>query len=304
MAKPIGERAMTDAERSQRYRDKRRTPKVRALQREENTGLGAPLQPMLQIAPHVGPAHGLTIAVIPDVQAKPDVATDHLRAAANYIVAHKPDIIVCIGDFADMASLSSYDVGTRGFEGRRYSKDIDASKRAMDQLMGPILAARSTNWSPGLHLTLGNHEDRIARATNIDPKLDGLMSVDDLGYADYGWMVHPFLQPVVFNGVAFCHYFPGGVMGRPITSPKQILNKLHMSAYAGHQQGRDIAFSRRADGRELTAIISGSFYQHDESYLSPFTNKHWRGMHMLHEVRDGGFDSMELSLGYLLRKWK
>jgi hypothetical protein len=35
----------------------------------------------------------------------------------------------------------------------------------------------------------------------------------------------------------------------------------------------------------MTAIISGSFYQHKYKYLSPFTNAHWRGMYFLHEVR-------------------
>jgi hypothetical protein len=77
-----------------------------------------------------------------------------------------------------------------------------------------------------------------------------------------------------------------------------------MSAVAGHQQGRDIAFGRRADGGDMTTIISGSFYQHTYKYLSPFTNMHWRGMWMLNEVRDGQFDELPLSIKFLLRKFK
>jgi hypothetical protein len=150
---------------------------------------------------------------------------------------------------------------------------------------------------------LGNHEDRITRAINRDPKLEGLMSLEDLQYENFGWTVFPFLQPVTIGGVAFCHYFPSGVMGRPITTAESILTKLHMSAFAGHQQGRDIAYAKRADGRDMTAIISGSFYQHQEQYLSPFTNNHWRGMYMLHEVRNGSFDEMAVSINYLKRKF-
>jgi hypothetical protein len=130
----------------------------------------------------------------------------------------------------------------------------------------------------------------------------GVISLDDLKYADYGWKCIPFLQPVVIAGVAFCHYFPSGIMGRPITRPDAVLRKLHMSAFAGHQQGRDIAYGKRADGRDLTAIISGSFYQHTEDYLSPFTNQHWRGTYFLHEVKNGSFDEMAISLNYLLRR--
>jgi hypothetical protein len=107
----------------------------------------------------------------------------------------------------------------------------------------------------------------------------------------------------VIEGVAFCHYFPAGVMGRPITTARALMTKMHMSAFAGHQQGRDIAYGRRADGTEMTTIIAGSFYQHDEEYLNPLTNVHWRGIYFLHDVRDGAFDEMAVSLSYLKQRF-
>jgi hypothetical protein len=170
----------------------------------------------------------------------------------------------------------------------------------MEAFMTPIIKANG--YKPKLVMTLGNHEDRIERVAAADPRrFTGKIS--DLGYAQFGWTVVPFLQPVEIGGVAFCHYFPAGVMGRPITTAAGILRKFHQSAFAGHLQGRDIAYSRRANGEQMTAIISGSFYQHDEHYLSPMTNRHWRGAYFLHEVKDGQFDEMALSLGYLLRKF-
>lgn len=279
----------------------RLTKKVSAKRREESTGINKPLQRPAVDAIVPVPERGLRIAVLPDVQAKEGVPLDHLAAYGQYIAEKQPDGIVCIGDFADMPSLSSYDIGKRSFEGRRYRKDVDAAKRAMGTFLTPI--AKVPGYKPWLKLTLGNHEDRITRAIEGDPKLDGTLSLDDLEYKNFGWEVYPFLQPVVVGGVAFCHYFPSGIMGRPTMSARQILNKLHMSAYAGHQQGRDIAYAKRADGGDLTAIISGSFYQHEESYLSPFTNKHWRGAYFLHQVKDGAFDEMALSLEYLLYRF-
>ncbi len=53
------------------------------------------------------------ILVLPDVQAKPDVDFKFLTAIGNYILSKKPDVIVCIGDFADMESLSTYDRGLK-----------------------------------------------------------------------------------------------------------------------------------------------------------------------------------------------
>jgi hypothetical protein len=76
-----------------------------------------------------------------------------------------------------------------------------------------------------------------------------------------------------------------------------------MSCVAGHQQGRDVAYSKRGDGRQMTSIIAGSSYPDDESYLNSQTNKHWRGIIMLNEVEDGSFDEMFVSTDYLLRKY-
>src|SRR5690606_24315512 len=114
----------------------------------------------------------------------------------NYAAAKKPDAIIQIGDFADMCSLSSYDRGKKAFEGRRYKKDIEASHEAMMKLMTPIAREWSEDWHPAMHLTLGNHENRINRATEDSPELDGVIGVADLEYEAWGWKVHPFLVPV------------------------------------------------------------------------------------------------------------
>jgi len=237
--------------------------------------------------------------VIPDVQAKSGNDFSYLRAAGNYIVEKKPDVIVCIGDFADMESLSTYDRGLKSFEGRSYNKDIWAAREAMDALLEPLFALWKidTTYKPRMVLTLGNHENRINRAVNEDRKLDGLISTDDLPYQD--WEVIPFLEVITIDGIAYSHYFTSGVMGRPITTANALLTKKHMSCFAGHQQGRQIAYGRRADGKEMTAIIAGSFYEHQEDYLGAQGNQHWRGCYMLHECNDGAFDEMAVSLRYL-----
>lgn len=281
-----------ESRRSKRYREARK----------EALGLAAPFAKPMVTLNVKGQAHGLRIAVVTDCQVKPGVPLEQLHWCGKYIAKKQPDVIVQIGDFCDMPSLSTHDdKGSLKFEGKRYKTDLDAVHEGMDLLMNPI--AKVSGYNPLLVLTLGNHEDRITRTINADKKLEGFMSLEDLQYERYGWKVYPFLQPITIAGVAFCHYFPSGIMGHPITSAKSILTKLHMSAFAGHQQGRDIAYAKRADGQDMTAIISGSFYQHDEEYMNPFTNSHWRGMYFLHEVKDGSFDEMAISIGYLRRRF-
>lgn len=249
---------------------------------------------------------GKKILVIPDVQAKPGHDFAYLRKLGQYIVEKKPDTIICLGDFADMPSLSSYDVGKKIFEGRRYKSDIVASKTAMQTLLAPLDAYKSDNkaYNPKMVMLYGNHEHRINRAVNDDPKLDGVLSLDDLEYEKFGWITVPFLEVHVEEGVAFSHYFTTGLAGRPASTASAQLNKKHMSCIAGHQQGLQIATAYRADGQPITSIIAGSFYEHNEDYMSPQGNKHWRGVLMLHEVKDGAFDLMPVSLNYLNKKYE
>jgi hypothetical protein len=252
------------------------------------------------------PEHGYKIAVIPDVQAMPGVPMEHLTWAGQYLCEKRPDIIVCIGDFGDFPSLSRWGQGQghASWEGRRYTNDLNAFHEAMQLFLTPIRdETAATGWDPTKIFTLGNHEAFIDRFVEENPVLTGHMSLDDLKLPEYGWQVFEFMQPVNIAGTAFCHFFPSGIMGRPITAARTLLSRLHMSAFAGHQQGRMIDFAKRADGTDMTAIISGSFYQHEYDYLSPFTNKHWRGMYMLHEVKGGSYDEMPVSIDFLRRRF-
>jgi hypothetical protein len=248
--------------------------------------------------------------IIPDLQVKEGVPLDHLTWGGQYIVEKKPDVVVMIGDFADMESLGMYDVGKKSFEGRRYKKDIAIAHKGMEMLLSPLKEFndkakrnKEKQYHPRMVLTLGNHEDRIQRAVESDPKLEGVIQIDDLRYKEYGWEVIPFLEPIIIDGVAYCHYFTSGILGKPVTSATALIAKKHQSCVMGHVQGRQIAYGTRADGKQLTGLFVGGFYQHDEAYLRWQGNKHWRGIWVLHEVDDGQFDEMPVSLNYLRRKY-
>lgn len=247
--------------------------------------------------------------VLPDCQIRPGDDVTFLKHIGNYIIDKRPEVIVCLGDFADMPSLSSYDVGKRQFEGRRYKLDISAVHEAMLVLLGPLYDLQTQQarnkkkvYTPRLVLTMGNHEQRIQRAVDNDPKMEGVIGLSDLSYENFGWEVVPFLDVIVIDGIAYSHYFTTGVAGRPASTANAMLNKKHMSCIAGHQQGLQIATAHRADGQRLTAIIAGSCYEHDEDYMGPQGNKHWRGALMLHEVHDGQFDLMPVSLDFLRKR--
>lgn len=93
--------------------------------------------------------------IIPDAHAKPGVDNDRFEWLGRYIYDEKPDVVVCIGDFADMESLSSYDKGKKSFEGRRYLKDIEAAVDAQEKLFYWVNQMEN---KPRMVMCIGNHE--------------------------------------------------------------------------------------------------------------------------------------------------
>lgn len=250
----------------------------------------------------------MKLLVIPDTQVKPGISLDYLSHIGQYIVDKKPDVVVHLGDHWDMPSLSSYDFGKRQYEGRRYKADIEAGNRGMLELLGPLYdynARQRINkkkpYIPRLLFLMGNHCQRIQRAVDNDPKLEGLIGFDDLMLQE--WEVYKFLEVVEIEGIAFSHYFTTGVAGKPASTANALLNKKHQSCIAGHQQGRQIATAYKANGEPITAIIAGSAYPHEEDYLGAQGNKHYRGIIMLYEAKNGSFDESFISLNYLKNKY-
>lgn len=242
---------------------------------------------------------------IPDIQAKEGVSLEHLKWIGQYIVDKKPDVIIQIGDFADLPSLSSYDKGKLAFEGRRYKTDIKAARIAMNLLLAPLReynermrATKHTQYKPRMVLTLGNHEERIMRAVNNNSELQGLMSYGDLPYED--WEVHDYLKPVVIDGVMYVHYLANPMTGKPYSGTAlNQLNKVQHSFCVGHKQTLDVATYFTPLGRQTWGIVAGACYSHTEDYKGYQGNEHWRGVVMLHDVKDGSFDPMFVSLDYL-----
>lgn len=249
--------------------------------------------------------------VIPDTQCKPGGDTQHLTGAGNYIAAKQPDRIIHLGDHWDMPSFSSYDKGKKRAEGQRYKADIEAGNTAMDVLMQPIhdLQAKQRRskkpvYKPDMHFLIGNHEERIMRYCEEHPEMDEHIGYHDFNASEHGFEVHEFNDPIVLDGVSYAHFFYNPNTGNPYGGMCSTrLKNIGFSFTMGHQQGKDQAERYLSNGAAHRALVVGSFYQHEEHYKGPQGNEHWRGCIYKHEVRDGNYDIMELSLRYLMEEW-
>lgn len=260
----------------------------------------------LRELPKARPAErlGRVHMVIPDVQAKPNVEHDHLEWIANYALEKRPDVIIQIGDWADMPSLSLYDKGKRCYEGRRYVKDIEAANYSLErferQLEDYNRSHPETPYNPRKVLTYGNHEFRIDRATQLDASLDGKLTLEDLDFERRGWETHNFLEVVTIDGIEYSHYFISGAMGRPVSSAAALLKARGSSATMGHVQRMDVSYHPQT---QQIGLFAGVCYTHNEDYLGPQGNSCPRQILLKHEVDEGRYDLMAVSLRFLKKRY-
>lgn len=216
----------------------------------------------------------MRIVVVGDVQAKPGESTDHLEHIGRYIVDKRPEVVVCIGDFFDFPSLSSYDKGKRVFEGRRLKDDLEAGHDAMKRMLKPLEELQQRQkyfkkkiYQPRMVFTCGNHEDRYDRLANDMPELEGMVGTKTLNLEQYGWEVYPFLKPVEIEGIFFVHYLANPFTGKPYSGTAlSQLKTVGRSFVVGHKQCLDTCIHPRLDGKLQFGLVNGASYPHDEAY--------------------------------------
>lgn len=242
--------------------------------------------------------------ICPDTQVKKGVPIDHMEWIGKAIRDYAPDVVVHLGDHWDFPSLSRYEpAGSLAKEGSRVEDDIQAGNEALARL------TKAMGRYKGRKVILeGNHEHRMIRAINDDPRLAGTIGYHLLNREPLGWEVVPYHcgapGQVVIDGVTYAHYFAAVNTGRPIGgTANNKLNHVGDTFVQGHVQGYDIGNKQFATGRIKQGIVAGSAYIHDEDYKG-MANNHWRGVLVLNEVRDGSFCVMPLTLDYLCRKYE
>jgi len=271
-------------------------------------------KPLMKIETTVGDiADDCTHFVIPDTQVRPDISLDYLHWVGMYIANRKPDVIIHLGDHADMPSLSSYDKGKRSAEGKRLHEDIKAAIDGMQVLLKPLYDLQQQElteygeirYKPRMVFTLGNREFRIMRHVDSNPELHGFFGYDDLKYKEQGWEVYDFLKPVIVNGVTYVHFMANPMSGKPYGGAAlNVLKNVGESFTQGHKQTLDVATRfLPSSGKQQWAIIAGACYVHDEDYKGYQGNKHWRGVVVKHNVVDGSFNPMFVDLDYLGKRY-
>ena len=235
--------------------------------------------------------------ICPDSHAHPDHRNDRYTWLGHLINDIKPDVVVDIGDWFDMPSLCSYDKGLKSFEGRRYKRDIEAGLDAQERMFSVI--RRQKKKLPRFVRTLGNHEQRIVRAVERDPILEGTIGLADLQSREYGWEEYPFLTPALIDGITYQHYFVSGIMGRPIGGERHaqsLIVKQMASCTQGHSHLFDYCIRSDVRGRKVHGCVVGVYQDYDADFAGP-ANRMWNpGIVVKRGVENGSYDLEHISL--------
>ena len=262
--------------------------------------------------------------VIPDLQVRSNKLSpcplDHLSWIGKYMVSLKPDTVIQLGDWQDFDALGQWSKGTLSHEGKKLKDDLDQFDKSMKLLMDPLkrLQKRTSDkyskrhkhyYSPRLVALDGNHEHRLDRFVQSNPEFEGFIDLSCLKREENGWEVVPFLKPIEVDGILYCHYFPRSANGKVMQTKRGAPNartqvqREMQSCTSGHLQGLD-TYVHQLGNRRLYGLIAGSCYLHLDDYMSPQGTKFWHGVIIKHEVREGQYDLMLVSLDYLCRKYE
>lgn len=249
-----------------------------------------------------------TYILIPDSHANPD----HLNTRADYlsklIIDIKPDVVVNMGDQFDMQSLSSYDKGKRAFQGRSYKKDVDSGLEFHDRVWGPVKATKKK--LPYTVYLIGNHEERIDRALDLSPELEGTIGYKDLDLERYyDDVVHYSGSTpgvIELDGILFAHFYISGIMGRPTGGEHpahMLLSKVKQSAVAGHSHLLDVCFQTTQVSKPWNGLITGCYLDYVPSWAGNQARLWKSGVSVLRNVDNGNFDFQWISLESLKQEY-
>lgn len=156
----------------------------------------------------------------------------------------------------------------------------------------------------------GNHENRIKKAIEIQPELEGAVSFSDLQLEDYYDDIVEYTggTPGVIDveGCSFAHYFISGNMGRPISGEHpaaSLIAKQYGSCSAGHSHLADYSMRTDNSGKKLHGLVGGCFFDYDSDWAGRSNRLYWRGCVIKRNVSDGDYSPQFVSMKELKRNY-
>lgn len=246
--------------------------------------------------------------VIPDQHAHFQFHNQRAEWLGRLIVDIKPDVVINLGDAADMPSLSDHDKGKKAFEGRTYKADIEAHLDFQYRMWAPVWKQKKKR--PRTVFIEGNHEHRIVKAIENEPRLEGAIGLHDLRIEEF---YDEFVQyrgntpgSIEISGITYSHFFTPTGSDRAISGlhhAYSLLTKKYASATCGHAHILDFCQHRTVAGNWILGLCSGCYQDYDAPWAGSSNDHWWRGVVIKRNVEAGGYSPQFVSLAEIEREY-
>lgn len=246
-----------------------------------------------------------TIAVWSCGHAVPEAPNDRFSLLGEFLYDLKPDMVIDLGDGADMASLNSFDGKyPEKIVSQNYERDVDVYNDSQERLHWKFrYHKRKKPFWVGFE---GNHEQRMKKAISLDPRLEGQrygISFKHLQTDHWFNEYHEYRNsaPAIasYLGVDFAHFFGSGNFGTATSGLHHaytVINNRHNSSVCGHSHKRNLYFK---DAPGSIGMVVGCYKGKEEGWAGQANKDWWTGVVVMRDVENGRFEPQFVSLKML-----
>lgn len=242
----------------------------------------------------------------------PSINNDRFKWLGELIYDTRPDYVIDLGDFDNLRSLNSFDSKKPSLVvASNYQEDINHGQEARDLIRHKIRKMKVKRpYFIGLE---GNHENRIKKALEYDPRISGErygISFDNLDtkswYDEYHEYENSAPYIIDLDGVSYAHYITSGNSGSAMYGEyhaSSLLKKRFRSTTVAHSHKRDISFKDDAYPTPAIGLVAGCFKGGNDDWAGQSNNEWWKGVVIKRDIVNGYYDPEFVSLKRLERTY-
>ena len=255
---------------------------------------------------------GKTAVVFSCAHTDPDVGNERFNWLGKFLYDLKPDMVIDLGDGADMRSLNTYDTRyPQAVCSQSYEGDINAYNDAQERLRWAFRHhKRKRPFWVGFE---GNHENRIKKAIAHDPRLEGQkygISFAHLQTKHWFDEYHEYQNsaPAIadYEGVSYAHYFSSGNYGSATSGLHHaytLLQNRNHSSTCGHSHKRSIYFKDSAHPNPIIGAVVGCYKGAEEGWAGQANLEWWKGVLVKRELSNGVYEPEFVSMERLKKAY-
>lgn len=230
----------------------------------------------------------------------------------SFIYDLRPDYVIDLGDFGDMRSLNSYDTRyPQAVIAQSYERDIEVYNDAQERLRHKFKYHKRKR--PAWIGFEGNHEHRIKRALDTDPRLEGSKYGISFGHLQTKHWYDEYHEyhnngPAVadYDGVLYGHYVSSGGYGTAMSGihhANSLLAKRTCSVTVGHSHKFDYKYKGDAYPYPIHGLVAGCYKGAEEGWAGQ-ANGEWRkGVAVKRNLENGDYDLEWVSMDRLEKEY-